>query len=335
MSIPLEASFWLSEYITPWDLYAHGITRVLAQQKTPFQQMSIVESGAYGKALILDGKWQSCTGDEFLYHEGLVHPAMIMDRLGVPPNQPPNQPQDQPRRVLVLGGGEGATLREVLRWRSVEQVVMVDIDGAVVESCRQHLPEMHQGAFDDPRTTMVIEDAIAFVARWRESVSRAEAPLWDVIISDLSDPIESGPAFPLFTQEHFEDLKHILSPRGVLALQAGPTAPAEMHLHTRLVRTLSTVFSFTLPYTCYAMSFGSPLGFVLASMQPLSARPDCDAVDRLLASDVAGELRAVDGMALLGMLNIPRHLRRAIAAETQIYTMNAPPKPLGRGVMES
>ncbi len=326
--IPLEANFWLSEYITPWDLYAHGITRVFVQKKTEFQDMAIVESGAYGKALVLDGKWQSCTGDEFLYHEGLVHPAMVMQtRLASG-----NGTQRGPRRVLVLGGGEGATLREVLRWRSVEQVVMVDIDGEVVNCCREYLPEMHQGAFEDVRTTVVIEDAIAFVDRWITAMADDGAPPWDVIISDLSDPIESGPAFPLFTQEHFHNLRQIVSPVGVLALQAGPTAPPELHLHTRLAHTVSTVFSAVQSYTCYAMSFGSPLGFLLASMQPLPTRLEPTAVDALLAG-VTGELRAVDGEALLGMLNIPRHLRQAIAAETQVYTMSAPPQPLGRGSM--
>ncbi|MGF1514461.1 MAG: spermidine synthase [Elainellaceae cyanobacterium] len=326
MSMPIEANFWLSEYITPWDLYAHGITRVLLQRKTPFQDMAIVETGAYGKALILDGKWQSCTGDEFLYHEGLVHPAMILSHLQ-------DEPLSGPRRVLVLGGGEGATLRELLRWRRVAQVTMVDIDGEVVASCREHLPEMHQGAFEDARATVVIEDAIAFVKRWGEAIGKGEAQPWDVIISDLSDPIEAGPAFPLFTQEHFQNLRRILSPRGLLALQAGPTAPAELHLHTRLAHTVGAAFSSVQSYTCYAMSFGSPLGFILAALQPLPTRPDPEVVDALLAREVIGELQAVDGVALLGMLNIPRHLRQAIAAETQVYTLDAPPQPLGRGSM--
>ena len=95
------ADLWMSEHITPWDIYVHGLTKVLAYKKTAYQEMYIVETGIYGKALVLDGKWQSCTGDEFLYHEPLVHPAMIC--------------HGSPRKVLVLGGGEGATIREVFR----------------------------------------------------------------------------------------------------------------------------------------------------------------------------------------------------------------------------
>ena len=109
-----QVNFWMYEYISPWDRYAHGVTRLLDHRKTAFQEMVIIETGAYGKGLVLDGKWQSCTGDEFLYHEPLVHPAMLQ--------------HGAPRRVLILGGGEGATAREVLRWKSVQRVVMIDID---------------------------------------------------------------------------------------------------------------------------------------------------------------------------------------------------------------
>ena len=77
----LRADFWLTEYITPWDIYSHGVTRVLLHKQTPYQEIYVVETGSYGKALILDGKWQSCTQDEFLYHEALVHPAMIFPSL--------------------------------------------------------------------------------------------------------------------------------------------------------------------------------------------------------------------------------------------------------------
>ncbi|MFQ5494791.1 MAG: spermidine synthase, partial [Phycisphaerae bacterium] len=150
----IGSEFWMHEYITPWDFYAHGITRVILHKKTEFQEMYIVETGAYGRALVLDGKWQSCTGDEYLYHEPLVHPAMLL--------------HGDPRRVLILGGGEGATAREVLRWRDVEYVAMVDIDAEVVAACREHLAEMHGDAFDDPRLEVVIDDALKVLDRSAE-----------------------------------------------------------------------------------------------------------------------------------------------------------------------
>lgn len=303
------ADFWMSEYITPWDIYSHGVTEVLTHKKTAYQEMYIVETGTYGKALVLDGKWQSCTGDEFLYHEPLVHPAMIS--------------HGSPRQVLILGGGEGATAREVLRWKTVKKVVMIDIDGEVVEACKQYLPEMHQNVFDDPRLHLEIADALNFLDTTYEQ--------WDVVISDLSDPIESGPSFALFTKEYFEKIHRVLSPQGFLVIQAGPVAPGELTLHARLVNTLNAVFPNVQSYSSYTSTYGRPWGFALASQLEIDTNPNPDNIDRLLHSNINGELRMLDGIALVGMLHPPRHLRQAIASTNQVYTLAEPPKFFGQG----
>lgn len=306
----VKADLWLKEYITPWDIYEHGVTKILAYQKTAYQEMYIVETGTYGKALILDGKWQSCTGDEFLYHEPLVHPAAICHQA--------------PKNVLILGGGEGATLREVLRWKTLERAVMVDIDGEVVQACKKHLVEMHQNAFDDPRAEIVIADAIEVIEQTGDK--------WDIIISDLSDPIEEGPSFPLFTQEYFQKLQAILAPDGYLVVQAGSTAPGEIQLHARLVKTLGTVFPHVVSYSSPIPTFAVAWGFALCSNQPIETRPDPEAIDRLLSEKTTGNLRYLDGITYLGLLQTPAHIRRAIAQANQIYTLAEPPKFFGKGV---
>ena len=305
----LRANVWIHEYITPWDIYSHGITRTIAFRKTQFQEMYIVETGAYGKALVLDGKWQSCTGDEFLYHEPLVHPTMLL--------------HGNPRNVLILGGGEGATAREVLRWKSVEKVVMIDIDGEVVEACREPLPEMHQGAFDDPCVELLITDALEYL----DETDRT----FDVVISDLSDPIEEGPSFKLFTSEYFEKTRRVLAPDGVFGVQAGPVSPAEMHLHCRLASTLRAVFPNTASLTSYVPTYAAPWSFILASPAPINTRPDPDEIDRQLANKTTGGLRMLDGGALLGIYQLPKHLRTTIAEETRIYTLAEPPRFFGKG----
>jgi spermidine synthase len=307
----VRAEFWMHEYITPWDFYAHGITQTLAYRKTAFQEMYIVETGAYGKALVLDGKWQSCTGDEFLYHEPLVHPAMLL--------------HGNPRTVLILGGGEGATAREVLRWKNVQQVTMIDIDGDVVQACRMHLPEMHQGAFDDPRLEVVITDAVKYVDE--------TARTFDVIISDLSDPIEEGPSFKLFTKEYFEKTRRVLTPHGVFVVQAGPVAPVEMYLHCRLAHTLRAVFAHTASLTTHVPTYASPWSFILAAPRPINTCPAPEETDLALIRETSGGLRMLDGTTLLGLYQLPKHLRRAIAEETQVYTLAEPPKFFGKGVL--
>ena len=104
------------------------INKVLVQCQTPFQELMIVESGTYGKALVLDRRWQTCTGDEFLYHEPLIHTPFVM--------------HGQPRRVLIAGGADGGAAREALKWNDVEEILLVDIDGIAVEACREWLPEI-------------------------------------------------------------------------------------------------------------------------------------------------------------------------------------------------
>ncbi|MBR8829117.1 MAG: fused MFS/spermidine synthase [Gomphosphaeria aponina SAG 52.96 = DSM 107014] len=307
----VKADLWVSEYITPWDIYVHGVTRILAYKKTAYQEMYVVETGAYGKALVLDGKWQSCTGDEFLYHEPLVHPAMIA--------------QGSPKTALILGGGEGATIREVLRWKTMEKVMMVDIDGEVVDACREYLPEMHQNAFDDPRLELVIGDALEVLDTTEER--------WDIIISDLSDPIEEGPSFQLFTKEYFEKLKRVLAPGGFVVIQAGPVAPANLRLHAGLVNTLKAVFPHVHSFTSHTSTYGSPWGFALASNETISTQPDPATIDALLAEKTTGGLKLIDGISLLGILQTPAHIRRAIAENTQVYTINEPPKFFGKGVI--
>jgi len=306
----LRSNLWVTEYISGWDSYSHGVNRVLAQQITKFQEMLIVESATQGKALVLDGKWQSCTSDEFLYHEPLVHPAMLQQGL--------------PRRVLVLGGGEGATLREVLRWHSVDEVVMVDIDGDVVAACKQHLGEMHQGAFDDPRIQVVIGDALGFL-------DNSDA-VWDVVISDLSDPIDQGPSFKLFTKEYFQKVHRVLANGGAFVVQAGPVGPVEMQMHVRLVRTVATVFDHVHSYSSHVPSYASPWGFVMGCARPIDMRPNPDTIDAILAKRTTGGLRMFDGQTMLGLYQQPLHLRRAIEAETKIYTLEEPPMFFGDGV---
>jgi spermidine synthase len=224
---------------------------------------------------------------------------------------------------MVLGGGEGATIREVLRWQTVEQVAMIDIDGEVVEACREYLPEMHANAFDDPRLQLVIGDALEFLETTEQQ--------WDVVISDLSDPIEEGPSFQLFTKDYFEKVSRVLAPGGFFVLQAGPVSPGEMKLHARIVNTMKAVFPHVQSCTSYTPTYGRPWGFVLGSNEAINNRPDPEVVDQLLAEKTTGGLRMLDGTTLLGILQIPKHLREAIATETEVYTLAEPPKFFGKG----
>jgi spermidine synthase len=294
----------MDEPLTPLDIYRRRITNVVYLRRSRFQEICIAEAGAYGRALILDGQLQSASADEFLYHEALVHPAMIQT--------------GSPQSVLILGGGEGAAAREALRWRSVRRVTMVEIDGEVVEACKEHLSEIHQGAFDDRRLDVVIEDALCFLRHTDQT--------WDVIVSDLPDPAEGAPWSNLFSSECFELVHAHLSSGGHFVMQAGPVSPVCVASLRRIAGEVREVFVHAHVYANFIPSFGIPLAFVLAAGRPLPLRPDPEVVDRVISEKVSGRLRMFDGTAFLALLQTPAYLREAVSGHV-IEGHGAPPEP--------
>ncbi len=219
------------------------IDKVYYQGKTEYQWVQIFDSPLFGKVLFLDRKIQSAQIDERTYHEALVHPVLITHPF----------PQD----VLVIGGGEGATLREVLKHELVSRVSMVDIDQELVKLCQEHLPEWSEGAFSDQRVHLVFGDARRFIEDSKDK--------FDVIVSDLTEPIEKGPSVYLFTEEFFKKIDQALNQDGLFVLQAGSTDPVYHDFFASCAKTLEKVFPIIRPYWVHMFSFGLPWGFVLAS----------------------------------------------------------------------
>lgn len=308
----VKSDFWIHEYISPYDVYQRGIKRIIDYRKTKFQEMYIVETGEHGKCLVLDGKIQSTTAGEFLYHEALVHPAMVF--------------HGAPKRVLIVGGGEGAVLREVLKWRTVERALMVDIDGEVVEACREHLPEMHQGAFDDPRAEFLPADANMFLSETREK--------FDVILCDLSDPMEGAPAFELFTKEFYEKVRGVLHEDGIVQIQGGPVNIAELEDHARLHNTVGSVFPHVRTICSFVSDYISLWGFIVGSNSPISDATDADQIDGLLERSIDGDLRFLDAITLQGMICVPKHIRKGIKQHTKVFTRKDPQIVFGTGSVE-
>ncbi|MCC7175339.1 MAG: adenosylmethionine decarboxylase [Bryobacterales bacterium] len=295
---------WMNEPLTPLDIYRRSVTNVLYSKRSRFQEICIAEAGAYGKSLILDDQLQAASADEFLYHEALVHPAMIQ--------------LSSPRSVLILGGGDGGAAREALRWRSVRRVTMVEIDREVVEACREHLPEIHQGAFDDGRLEVVIDDALDFLKRTDQ--------LWDVIVSDLPDPDDGAPWLKLFARGCFETVHGRLSGGGCFVMQAGPVSPVCTAPLAQIARDLRGAFPHAHFYTNFIPSFGIPLAFVLAADRPFPVHPNPEVVDRVIAERVSGRLRMFDGAAFLGFMQTPAYLREVVRGQG-LDSPRVPAKP--------
>ncbi|MFQ6109226.1 MAG: polyamine aminopropyltransferase [Candidatus Aminicenantales bacterium] len=239
----MEEGLYFFEFFTENMVKGIRVGELLYQGKTRYQFIQIFSNAFLGKVLFLDKKIQSAQIDEHIYHESLVHPGLMAH---------PN-----PEEVLIIGGGEGATLREVLRHKPVRNVTMVDIDEELVRLCQKHLPEWSEGAFTHPKTQMIFEDARHFVEKGEEK--------YDVIISDLTEPLKEGPSLYLFTREFFEHVFHGLKEDGLFVLQAGSTDPLYHEFFASCARTLSDVFPLVRPYWSFIFSFGLPWGFVVAS----------------------------------------------------------------------
>jgi spermidine synthase len=288
----------IREPITAADVYLHGVAEVLLDRQTAFQRLRIVHSPDFGKSLVLDDAWQVSQADEFLYHEALCHPAMLL--------------QGAPQRVLVLGGGDGGLLREVLRWRTVEEAALVDIDGDVIAACREWLPEIHQGAFDDSRAEVHTADAWDYL--------RQTSGGWDVILSDLTDPAEEGPSARLFSVAYMRLCRKALADGGVFAIQAGAACPPRLNLFARVMATARTVFTHTCFCAVHVPTYGVSLGLALGAQREVAFPPPGD-IDTTLTQQVRGELRMLDGPAVHGLFNPPRYLRQAASAKVPPFTL--------------
>jgi spermidine synthase len=293
---------WFLELVTPDFIQQFSIKGILYSTRSKFQSIEIIDTTTFGKCLVLDGKVQSSEKDEFIYHEALVQPTMILHH--------------QPKTVFIAGGGEGATAREVLAHNTVERVVMVDLDEQVINVCRQFLPSMHQGSFEDKRLKLYHSDARKYLAETEEK--------FDVIIIDLAEPLEGGPAYLLYTQEFYSLVRNKLTAEGIISLQAETTCPGLTEAFTAIDHTLKTVFPIVCSYEANVPSFGGTWGFSLASKKynPLELSPQ--EVDDRISSRITKTLRFYDGATHRGLFFVPKYLREAAENESKIITDSEP-----------
>ncbi|WP_028115690.1 polyamine aminopropyltransferase [Ferrimonas senticii] len=174
-----------------------SIDKVLFESRTEHQHLIIFDNAKFGRVMALDGMIQTTEKDEFIYHEMLTHVPILA--------------HGNAKRVLIIGGGDGGILREVTRHQSIEHVTMVEIDASVVEMCKTYLPNHSNGAFDDPRVNLVINDGRDFVINCQDK--------FDVVISDSTDPI--GPGEALFTSAFYQGCANCLTEGGILVTQNG------------------------------------------------------------------------------------------------------------------
>ncbi len=265
MSTSDATGMFIAETHTSAAVWHYRIEKMILEGKTAYQTYQIAMVPRFGKSLFLDYNIQTSILDEYIFHECISQPAMTLH---------PN-----PKKVLVCGGGEGATLREALKHNTVTEAVMVDIDQELVDMVKTHMPEWHQGAFDDPRTTLLHEDARGYIAA-------RQGHGFDVILSDLPNPHEDGPGQMLFTEEYFRLCAGALSGDGVFAMQAGSASENYPACMASCIKTLKSMkeFKHVAGYWGIVNTFFQPWGFVLASKSHDPMAMTGEEVDRRLSA---------------------------------------------------
>lgn len=262
------------------------IRGVLFEKQSRYQRVTVVETEMLGNALLIDGIWMTAAGDEKSYHELITHPALC------------TTPSIE--RVLLIGGGDGGTAREVLRHRDVKRLDMVEIDEVVVEASRLHLPTIGT-AWDDPRLNLIIGDGIAHVRN-------AELEPYDAIIVDGSDPV--GPAKGLFNEAFYRSCFARLKPHGVFVTQAeSPTVIADVHFE--MIRALRGIFPVVQPYYGTTIIYpGGVWGYAYAAKSP-----DADplALDAARVAAIEAQTQIYNRDVHRAAFALPNYVKRALS----------------------
>ncbi|HEY1997693.1 polyamine aminopropyltransferase [Paraburkholderia sp.] len=269
---------------TPYALYGFPNARRLASVASPYQHIEVWDTPQLGRLFTLDGRPMTSVGDEFIYHECMVHPAALA--------------HPAPRAALVLGGGDGGAARQLLKHPEIGRIVVAELDAEVVRLTREFLPQVHGGAFDDPRVELVIGDAVEFVAATRE--------LFDLVIFDLTPP--DSPAASLYTSAFYAQLKRVMSPCAALSLHLG--AP---YFHgaraAALLDDLRSAFAVVRTMGAFVPLYGSLWTMATASdtLDPAALMP-AEITGRLAARQI-DDLMWYDAIAHGGLFSASRAVR--------------------------
>lgn len=244
-------NLWATEDQTPNMRLSLQATQTLHTEQTPYQHLAIVDTLPFGRVLFLDGIIQTTTKDEFVYHEMITHPAL--------------NTHGSPKRALVIGGGDGGTIRELIKYPTIEKVTLVEIDARVVENAKEYLPEI-SCELDNPKVEVRYEDGVKHVQEHKNT--------YDIICVDSPDPI--GPAEGLFAKEFYQNLYEALTEDGIFVAQTESPWFTES-LIRRVHKDISSIFPITKVMLAFIPSYpGGMWTFTMGSKKhnPLEVAAD-------------------------------------------------------------
>jgi spermidine synthase len=279
----------LTEYLTEETGFFVRSTREFERFQSPFQSVEVHDTAPYGRLFRLDGHFMTSEKDEFFYHENLVHTAAIA--------------HPAPEKALIVGGGDGGSAEELLKYPTMKSVTLVEIDLAVVDVSKKYLEAVHRGAFGDRRLTVKIEDGLAFV--------RTAGETYDLVVLDLTDP--GGPSEPLYTADFYRACAARLNPTGAMTLHiASPVA------HPERIRAgmgnLRAAFAIVTPYLVPIPLYGGlwMMACASATINPAYLTPL--EVDRRIAMRGIRDLQYYNGDMHRASFALPNFVRELVAA---------------------
>ncbi|MFN4022571.1 MAG: polyamine aminopropyltransferase [Hydrogenophilus thermoluteolus] len=257
-----------------------------------YQSFEVGISPLYGRMFRLDGCAMTSEADEFIYHENLIHiPALA---------------HPEPRRALIIGGGDGGSAEELLKYPSIEAIDLVELDEKVIELAKKYFHAIHRGALDHPKVSVRIEDGLQFVAEAAQSGRRD----YDLIVLDLTDPV--GPAEALYQEPFFQQCALLLGENGLLSLHIGPPDHLPERIKT-LVARLRRVFRYVYPHFHYIPLYGALWGIAAASNGTDCAVMTPERIDERITTRGITDLRYLDGENYRARGILPRYVRDLIA----------------------
>ncbi len=300
----------LLEWLNADSAFGFRAARRLETVRTPYQTLEVFDTPQWGRLFRLDGCYMTSERDEFFYHEAITHPAALAH---------PN-----PTSALVIGGGDGGSTEELLKHPSMRRVVLAELDAEVVRVAREHLQNVHRGAFDDPRVELRIgdgwESAEALASEAETLAHGAEtlahgARRFDLVVLDLTDP--DTPAHRLYTADFFRLLRRLMNPGAAVTLHIGSPL-YRPDLVARLLRELASVFAIVRPLGLYIPLYGAYWGLCCASdaLDPLSLDPET--AERRLAERGIGDLRYYNGDTHQGLFALPNFYRELLPGKTDV-----------------
>ncbi|KAI9118458.1 hypothetical protein K1719_010790 [Acacia pycnantha] len=290
---------WFTEYIDNHLKWSLALNSELRTEKISYMEMKLLDTKQFGKALVIDGKMLCAEKDEFVYHECLIHPALLC--------------HPHPKTVFIMGGSDGYAAREVLKHKSLERVVLCDIEHEVVTFCRENLEEIKE-AFNHQKLHIQFNDI-------KKELEKKSDEKFDIIVGDLGDPVYGGPCYRLYTKSFYEEtLKPKLNEKGIFVTQAGPAGIfTHKEVFTSIHNTIKQVFKHVKAYTTHVPSFADTWGWIMASDHHQLSVEDGQ-MDKRIEERIDGELRYLNEAWFISSATMNKIVSQSLLNETHVYT---------------